>query len=446
VLISKLVHGSWPRVETDTDWNNDRNDLRHLTTYASKEVFKTPVAWQTFDLMRGLQTQAKGLEFHEDDFQAVTSEMLQSPILYITGHRSPKQRIQAVEKALLKRYIENGGFIFAEACCGHPEFDAGFKDLVRELWPGGSFDKLPADHPIYTAYHAIPPGQPYELWGLIQGCKTVLVYSPQDVSCRWEKGPPPSKDVADANWLMAFNLGHNLIHYVTGGDLPKPRLTETKVVGHKAEPSTPPRGYVQIAQLRIPGDPAPAPNAMRNLLEHAREFAGLDVYTKTKQLVVDSDSTLNYKCLYMHGKKEFRFEPSDLKSLRFNLETGGLLFADACCGADTFDKSFRQFIVQLFPNAKLEQVPLNDDLFGAEINGIPLGEQTIECRTEVRGPMRPMPPYLEGIKHQGRWVVLYSKYDIGCALEKHQASDCRGYSPASAEKIARAALLYSLRP
>jgi hypothetical protein len=122
------------------------------------------------------------------------------------------------------------------------------------------------------------------------------------------------------------------------------------------------------------------------------------------------------------------------------------LFADACCGADTFDKSFRQFIVQLFPNAKLEQVPLNDDLFGAEINGIPLGEQTIECRTEVRGPMRPMPPYLEGIKHQGRWVVLYSKYDIGCALEKHQASDCRGYSPASAEKIARAALLYSLRP
>ena len=60
--------------------------------------------------------------------------------------------------------------------------------------------------------------------------------------------------------------------------------------------------------------------------------------------------------------------------------------------------------------------------------------------------MRHLAPYLEGIKHEGRWIVLYSKYDIGCALERHQASDCRGYNPASAQKIARAALLYTLRP
>ena len=41
VLISKLVHGPWPRVEADTDWNNDRNDLRHLVEFASKELFKS---------------------------------------------------------------------------------------------------------------------------------------------------------------------------------------------------------------------------------------------------------------------------------------------------------------------------------------------------------------------------------------------------------------------
>ncbi|MCS7047425.1 MAG: hypothetical protein NZO58_13795, partial [Gemmataceae bacterium] len=78
--------------------------------------------------------------------------------------------------------------------------------------------------------------------------------------------------------------------------------------------------------------------------------------------------------------------------------------------------------------------------------GEALTDSTIECRTEAGGPMRRMAPFLEGVKHDGRWIVLYSKYDIGCALERHQASDCRGYSPASAQKIARAALLYSLRP
>ncbi len=57
-----------------------------------------------------------------------------------------------------------------------------------------------------------------------------------------------------------------------------------------------------------------------------------------------------------------------------------------------------------------------------------------------------MAPFLEGIKYNGRWVVLYSKYDIGCALERHQSVDCLGYHPDSAVKIAGAALLYTLRP
>ena len=62
------------------------------------------------------------------------------------------------------------------------------------------------------------PGQPYEIWGLNQGCKTVLVYSPQDLSCRWEKGVPP-KD-ADANWQQAFRMGANIIAYATGMEPP----------------------------------------------------------------------------------------------------------------------------------------------------------------------------------------------------------------------------------
>jgi hypothetical protein len=167
---------------------------------------------------------------------------------------------------------------------------------------------------------------------------------------------------------------------------------------------------------------------------------------ETKQLFVDSKSILNYKFLYMHGRKEFRYDPAELGDLRFNLQTGAVLLADACCGKEAFDKSFRKFAAELFPTAKLEPVPVNDDLFGADLNGTALNEETIECRTEAGGLMRKAAPQLEGIKHQGRWVVLYSKYDIGCALERHQASDCRGYSPASAQKIARAALLYTLRP
>ena len=73
--------------------------------------------------------------------------------------------------------------------------------------------------------------------------------------------------------------------------------------------------------------------------------------------------------------------------------------------------------------------------------------ETYEIRLngKIDPKLRQARPDLEGIKYKGRWVVIYSKYDIGCALEKHSSPECRGHDPASALRLARAALLYSLR-
>jgi hypothetical protein len=60
--------------------------------------------------------------------------------------------------------------------------------------------------------------------------------------------------------------------------------------------------------------------------------------------------------------------------------------------------------------------------------------------------MLPMEPFLEGIKVDGRWVVLYSKYDLGCALELNTSADCIGYDHGSALRIATAAVRYNTRP
>ena len=74
-----------------------------------------------------------------------------------------------------------------------------------------------------------------------------------------------------------------------------------------------------------------------------------------------------------------------------------------------------------------------------------LTEKNIVCRTEKGGKADHMKPFLEGVKIDGRWVIIYSKYDIGCALENNRSSDCVGYDPESAYKIAGAAALYMLK-
>ncbi|MBI3411524.1 MAG: DUF4159 domain-containing protein [Planctomycetes bacterium] len=443
VLISKAVHGPWNRsgrIESDTDWNNDRNDLRHLVEFSSKELFKKlPLNWQIFDMARSANEAVT-----EEDLVEPVSELLQSPILYITGHQSPQLRFNQTEKTMLKLYIDNGGFILAEACCGSPAFDGGFKALVAQLWPDNELKDLPGDHPVWKSHFVVGPGNPFQLMGLSLGCKTVLIYSPQDLSCLWESGSQK-----EGKHLKAFQLGANIVSYATGMEPPQPRLTPIDVANPKDDQRSGKRGYFQAAQLEHRGDWQPAPRAMRNLLDHLRKFAGLDVSLKTETMKIFNESIKDFKFVYMHGRRDFAFREEDgeeLQHLRFNLQNGGMLFADACCGQEAFDKAFRKFVAKLLPGHKLEQVPFTDALFSKELNGEALTRTNIRVRQEKGGPLRNVDPFLEGVKIGDRWVVLYSKYDIGCALEKHQSPECRGYDNASALKIASAAVLYLLEP
>lgn len=442
VLVSKLVHFNREQPD-DGDWNNDRNDLRNLVSFSSKHLFKEmPLAWQSFDIPAAL-----GGERTEDAVADAASELLQSPILYITGHKSPFSRLSTLEKQVIKRYVESGGFIFVEACCSKAEFDEGFKRLVKDdvLWPDNDLSELDSKHPVWSSHFLIKPGDPYPLYGVSMGCKTVLIYSPKDMSCFWEG------NVIEGQGDRAFKLGTNILAYATGKVPPKPRLTEMEVVRGKDDGSGIRRGYLQVAQIQHAGDWKPAPQAMRNLMDHVNRLGGINVVRSPEHTRIYDAKVLKHKFLYMHGRGKFAFreaadEESQLDYLRFNLNNGGLLFADACCGNEEFDKSFREFAKQLFPKEKLERVPEDDILFSKKLTGTELGITNIRARTKSGEEPRPMAPYLEGIRIDGRWVVLYSKYDIGCALERHSSSDCLGYTPESAFHIATAAVMYSYWP
>jgi hypothetical protein len=447
ILISKLTHNGSDGINRYTeDWNNDRNDARHLVEFTSRELFKhTPMGWQVFNtkMMAGRSV---------DD---LTSELLQSPIAYFNGHYAPD--FEGGEKEMLKKYVEEGGFLFAEACCGEDKFHDGFCKLMKELFPDTPLTKLSKDHPIWHATDKfdVNPGR-FELWGIEKGCKTVVVYSRRDLSCWWESNryKKGAKDDPDDMGPAAFALGANIIAYATGLEPPPPRLKVMDVTrDDPAERKVPP-GYLKVAQLRYGEDP-PAKRAMPTLMRHLRSKGGLEVAVETEEtLTLTSKGVNDFKFLYVHGKSEIPAkESAELKYLRFDLEKGGgLLLADACCGSKKFDASFREFISKLFEGkAKLEPIPISDELFSEELNGPKNAITTVRCRREPAndqhgdGGYKNVEPMLEGVKIGGRWVVVYSKYDIGCALEKHQSSECLGHDHDSALRLGSAVVLYALK-
>src|SRR4029077_88736 len=134
-----------------------------------------------------------------------------------------------------------GGIILAEACCGQQQFDGGFRQLMTELFPKNPLRKLAPEHAIWKAHAIVPPGA-FPLEGIDYGCKTVVIYSPRDLSCLWE-----ANQFESGRGQLAFRLGGNIIAYATGMEPPKVRLTPVEFIANDQEGKQIPRGYMKVA-------------------------------------------------------------------------------------------------------------------------------------------------------------------------------------------------------
>ena len=171
--------------------------------------------------------------------------------------------------------------------------------------------------------------------------------------------------------------------------------------------------------------------------------------THQKNLVPSDENLRSYPLAYLHGRSAFEFSPQEIGKLREYLNGGAVLFADACCGSPQFDQSFRKLVQQLFPDQKLERIPITHELFS---QGIGFDIRKVKRRIPQSGnltdPLDPTlregEPFLEGIQIKGRYCVIYSKYDLSCALERQASVACAGYDHHDAVRIAVNVIRYAL--
>jgi Domain of unknown function (DUF4159) len=412
VLALKLRHGP------GFDWDNDRDDLNNLTALVSRD-WKSLLTWQVVD------AEAARVE-----------DLLQAPIAFFNGHEEPQFSDETRKK--LRDFVDQGGFIFADACCGRPEFDRGFRALMKAVFPEPQYELHPLaeDHPVWRTRHTLTPDI-HPLWGIDYGCRTVVIYSPEDLSCYWsqmESAP------GNAAVVKASRVGQNVVEYATGRELPADKLATREVVRNKMEP--PKRGALQIAKLKHAGDWNVAPMAVPHLTTALRDRAGLDVVINHREILPDDPNLVNFPLLYIHGRAGLTLSPDDQKALRRHLDPGGgTIFADAACGSTPFDAAFRKLVAEMLPDHPLMLIPRDDPIYTKQV-GYDLSDVKY---TKAAGGREGFPD-LEGVSINGHWAVIYSKYDIGCALERPQGIDCPGYTHESAVRIAANIVLYSTLP
>jgi len=193
----------------EDQWNRHRCDLAHLVDHCAAR-WKQPLTWQ-------VATSAG----------ATNHDLNVAPVLFLSGSE-PSTFGQAEVKAL-RRYVDDGGTIFAEDCCAGAEFDASFRSPAEQMFPERDvagkrrfqLHDLPPEHAIYSAEEPFDLKQLLRLpQGIDYDSRTAVVYYSGNLGCFWEldragrtqKFPQPVEDR-----IKAYrSLGLNVMTYATG--------------------------------------------------------------------------------------------------------------------------------------------------------------------------------------------------------------------------------------
>ena len=418
----------------ENDWNNHRGDVANLTAYVESR-WQRELSWQIVDPRA-----------------ASVDDLLQSPVLFFNGRYSPQ--FTPDEIARLRDYVNQGGFIFAEACCENAGFDEGFRLLIEQMFPDGEHQLrlLPPEHPVWHIEEQVDPDHQRQLWGVDVGCRTSIIYSPEDLSCYWELARPGHVDRLSPNIRLrvaaANSIGINVLAYATNREVKYKYEITPLAADTPADPAQ--RARLDIAKLRHTGGWDAAPGALVHLRQALAREAGLHVSPDDPELTLASDRIFEYPILFMHGRNDFRLSTAERDNLRNYLTRGGFLLADSVCGSEAFTTAFRRELAAIFPATPLAPIPAEHPLFTDQYGGFPLPQVTRRepqrraADAPLTAELRRVEPEFEGLLLDDRYAVVFSPLDLSCALERHDSLECRGYSRDDAARLAINAVLYAL--
>lgn len=138
------------------------------------------------------------------------------PYLYMTGHGNVHFTDEEIR--LLRRYLEQGGFLHADDNYG---MDESFRREMARVFPNRQLVEVPLEHPIYHVHYTFPQGipkihehdgLPAQGFGIFIDGRLAVFYSYQsDLGDGWED-PEVHGDPEELR-QAALHMGVNLFLY-----------------------------------------------------------------------------------------------------------------------------------------------------------------------------------------------------------------------------------------
>ncbi len=109
---------------------------------------------------------------------------------------------------------------------------------MKEIFPDPDYSCKPLarDHPVWRSKHLLNPSD-HTLLGIEHGCRTVVIYSPDDLSCDWNQLETQAEL---PRVVKSTRVGQNVVDYATGREMPADKLSTPEAKNFR--PSRPSAG------------------------------------------------------------------------------------------------------------------------------------------------------------------------------------------------------------
>lgn len=161
------------------------------------------------------------LNLQEKVIDLGSNDLFLSPFCYLSGHKLVQ--FDGQERANFKKYVQNGGFVFADDCNHDIDglFAKSFETQMASLFGASALKKIPNNHKIYSSFFSFEKGPPttsFELngWGddlvhdylkaiEING-RIAVLYSNKDYGCEWDYDYRNKRFLAEDNTKFGVNI------------------------------------------------------------------------------------------------------------------------------------------------------------------------------------------------------------------------------------------------
>ena len=152
-----------------------------------------------------------------------------------------------------------------------------------------------------------------------------------------------------------------------------------------------------------------------------------------KSVKLGSDELFRFPFVVMTGESDFRLTRQERENLKRYLTSGGFLLASAGCSSKEWDRAFRRELKQVFEDRSLEPIAFDHPLFKTvkEIRSLELKHAAEK-------------PQLEGLKQDGKIVLVYSPHGLNDTAHTEGCCCCGGNEIVNAMDVNVNILVYAL--